>query len=382
MQHEHGRDSVPGSKLRTHSRGRRRARTGVRVAVSTPPRQREGTNPYHPDRETLASEIVEEYVTHYHDYDRTAGRSADLSAIDLDEIEGVANAVTDLVKKLKELKTEGHNRLLLAHWYAQTYQFDQYVDLKDLCEHIETFLPDLRLECHMVKEAVDQCVLKSGCSGFAYQHSHGLSIYFPWVYVSPDYCHLEFAKKTLWHEFLDIHLKETQRKPREGFVAADGSVPLTIAEVEETRNKRKQTLLALKESCQHPHAAQGSIDRLGADGYIDKAVSNQFKKFLHRRRRSQAAGDDPGINEKIDRVIEAVARAEMPDADIPREIARRLLRGGSFGAHNSRLTDNTRLSDNTRLTDNTKLSDNTRSPSDRERAVKNLAPVIGMAFEP
>ena len=109
---------------------------------------------YHPDREALASEIVEGYVTHYHDYDRTAGRSADLSAIDLDEIEGVANAVTDLVKKLKELKNEGHNRLLLAHWYAQTYQFDQYVDLKDLCEHIETFLPDLRLECHMVKEAV------------------------------------------------------------------------------------------------------------------------------------------------------------------------------------------------------------------------------------
>ena len=37
----------------------------------------------HASPKELAREIVEEYVTHYHDYDRTTGRSADLAAIDL-----------------------------------------------------------------------------------------------------------------------------------------------------------------------------------------------------------------------------------------------------------------------------------------------------------
>ena len=65
---------------------------------------------------------------------------------------------------------------------------------------------------------------------------------------------------------------------------------------------------------------------------------------------------------------------------LPREIARRFLRADSFGAHKSRLSENTRASEHTRLTDNTELSENTRSHSDRERAIKNLPPVIGMAF--
>ena len=43
-------------------------------------------------------------------------------------------------------------------------------------------------------DALEACVIRSGCSGFAYQHSHGLSIYFPWAFVSPDYRNLQFAQ--------------------------------------------------------------------------------------------------------------------------------------------------------------------------------------------
>ena len=40
------------------------------------------------------------------------------------------------------------NKLLLAHWYAQTYKFDQFVDLKDLCIQIQKqFGPGKHLTC-------------------------------------------------------------------------------------------------------------------------------------------------------------------------------------------------------------------------------------------
>ena len=57
------------------------------------------------------------------------------------------------------------------------------------------------------------CIIMSGCSGFACQHSYGLSIYFPWGVVSPDYENLVFAKDaeaggTGWRGFLQAHLKD------------------------------------------------------------------------------------------------------------------------------------------------------------------------------
>ena len=96
----------------------------------------------HPTPENLAREIVEEYVTHYNDFDRTAGRSADLAAIDLRKLDDLVTSFQALVKKLNGLEKRGHNQLLLAHWYTQTYKFDQYADLKDLCLRIIEHLPE------------------------------------------------------------------------------------------------------------------------------------------------------------------------------------------------------------------------------------------------
>ena len=52
----------------------------------------------HPTPENLAREIVEEYVTHYNDFDRTAGRSADLAAIDLQKLDDLVTSFQALVK--------------------------------------------------------------------------------------------------------------------------------------------------------------------------------------------------------------------------------------------------------------------------------------------
>ena len=79
--------------------------------------------------EDLARAIVTEYVEHYSDYDRAAGRSADLSALRLGaQMEAVTAAFASLVAALRGTPA-GHDKVLLAHWYAQTYKADQFVDL-------------------------------------------------------------------------------------------------------------------------------------------------------------------------------------------------------------------------------------------------------------
>ena len=57
-------------------------------------------------------------------------------------------------------------------------------------------------------------IIRSGCSGFAYQHSYGISLYFPWSVVSPDYRKTKFARRTSWDKFLDLYVRKTAREDR------------------------------------------------------------------------------------------------------------------------------------------------------------------------
>ena len=133
-------------------------------------------------RSKLATTIVQAYVDHYSDYDRAAGRSVDLAAMDLAKIDAVKQHFTPLVAALSALDRKGHNNVLLAHWYAQTYKADQFVDLMDLCFQIQELFDKGSAVSKAPKPvigALQGCIMKSGCSGFAYQHSHGLSNLFP-----------------------------------------------------------------------------------------------------------------------------------------------------------------------------------------------------------
>ena len=164
----------------------------------------------------FAGAIVKSYVDHYADYDRAAGLSVDLAAMDLRKIQGVKDAFEALVKSLEKFTAADHDKLLLAHWYAQTYKFDQFVDLMDLCSQIQKQFGhgELWNLCEAVITALKECIISSGCSGFAYQYSYGLSIYFPWAFVSADYRNLQFPRQTNWYEFIKAHVQATQRAPR------------------------------------------------------------------------------------------------------------------------------------------------------------------------
>jgi cysteine peptidase C11 family protein len=327
--------------------------------------------------EALAAVIVNVYVDHYADYDRTAGRSADLAAIRLGAVEPVVEAFGELVKHLEQLDEAGHNGLLLAHWYAQTYKFDQYVDLWDLCEQISRRVPaasGVGPLCQAVIDALRGCIINAGCSGFAYQHSHGLSIYFPWAYLSPDYRRLAFASKTGWEAFLQVHLVTTQREARfdeEGSPVAKKrptDVPQLRKAICLQKEARRAYLQSLLESC------RSGVENNAAESVAEKRTKRQLKALL-KERFVDAGGD------RVARVLDDIAYSDVPDSDLPLELTRRLVRPTSFGDHNSRYTGGASryTGGASRYTGGASryTGGASRSPADREKSVKNLPPVIG-----
>lgn len=186
------------------------------------------------NRET-AKAIVEEYVNYYSTY-WMAGLSVTQSALDVTKVEGLHIEVNELARLLeKELVKEAGNKkanckppkerlfansLLLAHWEAQSYNGEQFVDLFDLCDCLVRRLesPAIVAQCVRVKEFIEkEFVLKSCFCGAAYQYSYGVSMYFPWAQVAPGYWNLDFVndkKNKGWGNFLRAYTALTRRLPR------------------------------------------------------------------------------------------------------------------------------------------------------------------------
>src|SRR3990172_2943315 len=119
--------------------------------------------------------------------------------------------------------------VVLAHWEAQSYKDEEYVDLADFCDRLCRYLPDWEVQscCADVITAVAEVVKDSYVTGATYQYSTGLSVYFPWsndaakgrgkeIQTTSDlegYKMLKFNRETKWGDFLDAYLDATQRKP-------------------------------------------------------------------------------------------------------------------------------------------------------------------------
>ncbi|HJP91822.1 MAG TPA: clostripain-related cysteine peptidase [Pyrinomonadaceae bacterium] len=191
----------------------------------------------------LALRIVSGYVTFYSDF-VPAGRSVDQAACNLSKFNDLANAIDKLAKVLidklsdsEPQRQETIRQLVLAHWEAQSYKDDQFVDLYDFCDLLDqgpaessatgsvvmkgvTVDPNIRDACREVKKVLtgngdNSLILQSCYSGPAVQHSHGLSIYFPWSNVVEAYKNLEFATVTKWKAFLMRYVDITRRGRRE-----------------------------------------------------------------------------------------------------------------------------------------------------------------------
>ena len=183
-----------------------------------------------------AKAIVEEYVNYYASY-WMAGLSVTQSAIDIGKVEKFRKVVDKfaseleqgLIKEYKKNQRKQKSRtspsafqdaLVLAHWEAQSYNGERFVDLYDFCDCLERRLESdsVRKKCQEVKKFLKSVfVLKSCYSGAVYQYSYGVSMYFPWEEVASSYGNLDFIKGSIdtgWGRFLKTYTILTRRQPR------------------------------------------------------------------------------------------------------------------------------------------------------------------------
>lgn len=191
------------------------------------------------DPKSVADKIVQTYADNYMDY-TDADISTDLAALDLGRIDLVKTKLKRLSAVLKrEVKSDdARDAMLLAHWESQGYKDEQYTDLWDFCNRLAlrcNKLPLKRREaivaaCNAVKTAIRNekgkpcLVIRSCYTGAAFQHSHGVSVFFPWSRIVDargiddlkHYAQLQFVRRTEWGTFLDAYLDRTQRLVRSG----------------------------------------------------------------------------------------------------------------------------------------------------------------------
>jgi hypothetical protein len=198
-----------------------------------------------PTAKNLAKEIVDKYIAYYSSDYTLAEVSTDQTALDLtskgrskSKLDRFAEALGGLdglsgllINGLSNTNTAmaTRNAVVMAHWRAQGYKNEQHVDVFDFCqllqEHYDRDHP-IWIACQKVKKTIegkDALVLRSSYCGPAFQHSHGVSIFFPWANITDavgvsevdHYRGLDFAVLTFWDEFLKTYHLKTQRELRD-----------------------------------------------------------------------------------------------------------------------------------------------------------------------
>jgi hypothetical protein len=213
-----------------------------------------GSNDAPTDTRTLAQEMLESIqgLSFYNAEDfGLAGYSADVSLCSLDEAK--VDSLTEPLKELSLALRSGlkyqrtTERILLAHWKAQSFWQENYTDLFDFCDCLaeqcqEESEPQIALRnaCAQVLQVLktdsegpfDRLVAYSDYFGPEYQYAHGLSIYFPWASpaesVLKKYRHYAFTRPIVpensdepeapdtWLSFLKDYFNLTQRDVRGG----------------------------------------------------------------------------------------------------------------------------------------------------------------------
>jgi Clostripain family len=195
-----------------------------------------------PGPEALACQLVEMFTTYYSDFTQS-DVSVDMAACDVGDgrMKNLQGAIGRFVTFYEEqIETPSgtwlDNAIVLAHWKAQSYKWEQYTDLWDFfhllsqegsamptksASHYATTGEELEARCKSITDAIvdgKEAVVR--CSDFAgpeFQHSNGLSVYFPWSrrFFFDEYRSTAFHIATRWGDFLDAHFARTQRRERD-----------------------------------------------------------------------------------------------------------------------------------------------------------------------
>lgn len=199
----------------------------------------------------------------YNSYDYVvAGYNFDVCLCDLNKIPVTQGPLSVLSAELRNGLGDPwvRERILLAHWDAQSYWLENYTDLHDFCICVqerlrerlnlpagaETLPPEgipammeslpaggperIWLACKMMTAALGRGdnlpVVSSRFAGAMSQYARGLSVFFPWSRpTKPEFWPEEYeqyrfttdTKKfggTPWSEFLEAYFDATRRNPR------------------------------------------------------------------------------------------------------------------------------------------------------------------------
>lgn len=205
--------------------------------------------------ETMFSKIF--YYCLYNSYDyQLAGYPYDMCLADLTQVstteDPINNLADSLINGLQDQNPMTKQLVLLAHWDAQSFYQEDYVDLYDFCfclvqryNRSKQYLRPVRTmelivnACEEMMTALekadrDKLIIHAAFSGAAFQYSHGMSIYFPWTEpVASDmwdthYPEYRLNKATRWREFLKVYFTETMRQTRTAEMEAAGKRPLDV----------------------------------------------------------------------------------------------------------------------------------------------------------
>lgn len=160
----------------------------------------------------LGSTLVRRYLESY----RHGATDATQSAIDLEQLGDLVDAVDDLARALlSEIHTASLASALHLAWQQALHFFGHlYVDLYDLARLLHGITASARVHrtCQRVMTVIDgkggkSPIIAEGHAGPAMERARGISIYFP-GYHDPaiQYRGLDFAQRTAWAEFLEAHL--------------------------------------------------------------------------------------------------------------------------------------------------------------------------------
>lgn len=232
------------------------------------------------------------YYCVYNSYDfQLAGYPYDLCLTNLTKVSDTEDPLNELADSLIK-GLEGENPIpkqliLLAHWDAQSFYQEDYVDLYDFCfcltnrikemESATSELPSLRdilKACkHMMKaleKGSDKMIALQAFSGAAFQYSHGQSIYFPWTKPRDSKLwneHLgayRLNRKTRWRDFLSVYFEKTMRKTREDELAAVGQERTIEDPV------IKNVLALVGQIGAHVFPGEGALEKPGPDHPMGK----------------------------------------------------------------------------------------------------------------
>lgn len=234
------------------------------------------------------------YYCLYNSYDfQLAGYPYDLCLANLTKVLETRDPINRLADSLIAGLNDGNpapkQLILLAHWDAQSFYQEDYVDLYDFCyclmkrceerqqdSHEVQVLQEIHQACQNMRAVLEKdpekLIALSAFSGAAFQYSHGLSIYFPWTRPvggtmwDKEYAEYRLNTKTRWREFLNIYFEKTMRKTRDAEMRADGFTPRQGDDVPVT----KKILALIGQIGAHVFVGEGALQKPGPDHPMGK----------------------------------------------------------------------------------------------------------------